>query len=340
MPDKPKVALYWASSCGGCEIAAANLHERFLEVFAQLDLVFCPCLVDTKKRDVESLPDGAIVITLFNGAIRTADNVAMAQLLRRKSQVLVAFGACAQGGGVPALANLASRDDLLDAVYRDNPSTENPDGVIPREATRVPEGTLELPGLHARVTNLAQVVPVDYSVPGCPPEAEQIGNVLRLFLSGAPLPPAGSVLGAGPSTVCDECKRTRSDKKITRFRRVWEFVPDPDVCLIEQGLLCAGVATRGGCGGLCPKVNMPCIGCYGAPEGVYDQSAKLVSMIGSVLDIAPIRDLRDDEEIARRVDAVLAHIPDIAGLAGKFTLGTRARPGQPVRERAPEEVTR
>ncbi|MFH1028511.1 MAG: NADH:ubiquinone oxidoreductase, partial [Pseudomonadota bacterium] len=45
MPDKPKLAIYWAASCGGCEIAVVNLHEKILDVDAVLDLMFCPCLM-------------------------------------------------------------------------------------------------------------------------------------------------------------------------------------------------------------------------------------------------------------------------------------------------------
>jgi len=83
--SKPKLSVYWASSCGGCEIAVVNLHEKLLELDARFDLVFCPCLMDTKKEQVESMVDGSIAITLFNGAIRTEENEKMARLLRKKS---------------------------------------------------------------------------------------------------------------------------------------------------------------------------------------------------------------------------------------------------------------
>ena len=131
------------------------------------------------------------------------------------------------------------------------------------------------------------------------------------------------MLGAGNSSVCDECARTRTEKKLTGFRRIWEFVPDPKVCLLEQGLPCMGVATRSGCGGQCPEVNMPCIGCYGPPEGVYDQGAKMASTIGSILDIAPIRESRNEPEIYAQVDQTLTTLPDIAGVACKFSLASR-----------------
>lgn len=325
MADKPKLAVYWACSCGGCEISIANLHEHILDVAEHFDFMFCPCLMDTKRKDIEALPDKAITVTLFNGAIRTQENEEMARLLRRKSQLLIAFGACAMSGGIPALANMCSRSELLETVYRRGPSLENPAGTIPGTSTPMPEGSLHLPEFQERVRSLQQVVPVDYLIPGCPPETEQIWNVLQLVISGAALPPAGSIIGAGTKSVCDECARVRTEKKVARFHRTWEIIPDPEKCLLEQGLVCLGVATRSGCGGLCPSVNMPCSGCYGPAEGVYDLAAKMASTLGSVLDIGPIKEMREREEIDRQIDEALAGIPDLAGVACKFTLADRLR---------------
>jgi F420-non-reducing hydrogenase small subunit len=319
MGTKPKLSVYWAASCGGCEIAITNLHERLLELDAAFDFVFCPCLLDTKKSDVTAMPDGSIAVTLFNGAIRTEENAEMARLLRRKSQLLIAFGACAYQGGIPALANLSSRRDLLKTVYQQGPGLDNPTGALPRTEVEVPEGTLELPVIHDRVRTLAEVVPVDYSVPGCPPEPHQIWAVVDAVIRGVPLPEPGSVLGAGNSTVCDECPRTRNDKVITKLYRTWEKIPDPELCLLEQGLPCVGLATRSGCGGLCPQVQMPCIGCYGPPEGVTDQGGKLAAALGSMIDIEPLKGL-PEEQIFARIDEFLDQASDWAGTFYKFSL--------------------
>ncbi len=320
MSEKPKLAIYWAASCGGCEIAVVNLHEKILAVDAALDLMFCPCLMDTKKSDIEALPDRVIAITLFNGALRSEENVEMARLLRRKSRLLLAFGSCANGGCIPALANFTTRDELLKTVYIDSPSLDNPAAIIPSATSAFPEGDLHLPALLGRVKHLAQEVEVDYSIPGCPPESHQIWNVIETILSGD-LPPRGSTIGCGTLTVCDDCERTKADKRISAFRRNYEFYPDPQACLLEQGLLCMGIATRNGCGAPCTKANMPCSGCYGAPEGVSDQGARMVAALGSVMDIGETSGLSEDE-IAGRVDAFLATIPDYAGLFYKYTLAS------------------
>jgi F420-non-reducing hydrogenase small subunit len=326
MAEKPKLALYWAASCGGCEIATVNLHEKLLDLDAAFDFMFCPCLLDTKKKDIEALPDGAIAVTLFNGALRTEENMEMARLLRRKSRLLVAFGSCAKGGCVPALANLTSKDDLLRSIYLDSPSLDNPAGIIPSGTSAFPEGDVYLTPLLGRVKHLAQEVDVDYSIPGCPPEPHQIWNVIEAILSGN-LPPKGSTVGCGNLTVCDDCDRIKEEKRIPAFRRSYEFYPDAKACLLEQGLLCMGIATRSGCGAPCTKANMPCTGCYGAPDGVNDQGAKMVAALGSVMDIGDTTGL-SEEAIAKRVADFLATIPDYAGMFYKYTLASSTLGGR------------
>jgi F420-non-reducing hydrogenase small subunit len=330
MPEKPKLAVYWAASCGGCEIALVNMNENFLALDAAFDFMFCPCLLDTKKKQIEELPDGAIALTLFNGAIRTEENEEMAHLLRRKSRVLVALGSCASEGCIPGLANLSSKAELLNTVYLDNPSLDNPDGILPQAASEVPEGTLTLPPLRDRVNTLGQITWVDYSIPGCPPESHQLWKVVQAVVSGEPLPAPGSVLGAGLVPVCEECDRVKDDKLIERFYRNYEIVPDPKKCLLEQGLLCMGVATRSGCGAPCPQANMPCTGCYGPPDGCADQGAAMIAALGSILAIGDCRG-KSEEEIAARVEALLDQVPEYAGTFYKYSLpgsvlGGRVKP--------------
>lgn len=311
MPEeRPKLALYWAAGCGGCEVAVLNLHEKLLDLLSEWDFFFCPCLFDTKRKDVEALGDGALAVTLFNGSIRTSENEEWARLLRRKSKVLVAFGACAYGGGIPGLSNLHDLDSHWRDIYLGNLTTENP-------ARIMPGGSEGLPEFYRRVKSLSEVVEVDYSVPGCPPEPERVWEALSA-LSGANPPERGAIVGAGGSAVCDECTRSRSEKRIESFRRIWEFAPDREECLLEQGLVCLGVSTRSGCGALCPRVNMPCIGCYGPCEGVYDHAAKTLAALGSAVDISRLKGLGSGEAIAERVDAVLSTLPDVAGTVGKF----------------------
>ncbi len=296
--SKPRLALYWAASCGGCEIAVLDIEDKILEVAAFFDIVFWPCAMDFKYKDVEAMPDGSIDLCLFNGSIRTSENEAMAFLLRKKSKVLVAFGSCAAEGGIPGLANLITREEIIDWVYQKSPSTVNEDKVHPTPKYSVPEGELEIPEFYDSVRTLGQVVPVDYFLPGCPPQPHQILEVMTAIMKGAPLPPLGSVVGAGDKTCCDECGRPREEKRLKQFYRPWEVEVKPDVCLLDQGVLCMGPATRSGCGALCVKANMPCRGCYGPAPNVKDLGVKMVSALASTIDS------QDADEINRILDGV------------------------------------
>jgi len=311
MSEKPKgkLALYWAASCGGCEISVLAINEKILDVAAAFDIVLWPVAVDAKVRDIEKMPDQSIDVCLFNGGIRTSENEYMARLLRKKSKVLVAFGSCAQEGCIPGLANLSNRDLVFQTVYRDTESTENPKDARPQPETEVPEGKLHLPVFYDTLKTLDQTVPVDYYLPGCPPEADRIWDAVVAILEGK-LPPAGSVIGSD-TTVCDTCKRKRSEKKIKKFYRTWQIIPDEETCLLEQGLLCCGLATRDGCGALCPQVNSPCIGCYGPNNGVQDYGARLMSALASVIDSS------EPDEIDRIIQD---GIPDPIGSFYRFSL--------------------
>lgn len=311
---KPKLAIYWAASCGGCDIAILDIEDKILAVADFFDVVFWPCVMDTKYDDVRAMEDKSITLTLFNGAIRTSENYELAELLRRKSVVLVAFGSCAGEGCIPALANFFNRESILDYVYRQSPSLARNGNIEPQPNVQVPEGTITIPKFWNTVRSLDQVVDVDYYIPGCPPQSDQIINavlaVIDILQNNKPLPPQGTVLGATDKSCCDECPRERNIKKIKSFSRPFAKVTDPNLCLMEQGIVCVGPATRSGCGAKCVKAGVPCRGCYGLPVNVADQGAKMVSALASVIDST------DPEEI----EQIINTIPDPLGTFYRFSM--------------------
>lgn len=303
MPDNGKIniAAYWAAGCGGCDVSILDTHEKLLDIVSVANVVFWPIAVDFKYKDVEAFEDGFIDVTLFNGAIRNSENLHLAKLLRKKSKVLVAYGACSHMGGIPGLANLTGKEEIFDYVYSKSPSTDNPEHIRPETKVKVKEGELEIPRFYNTVRTLDQVVDVDYYLPGCPPNPERFLDVWNVVLSGK-LPPKGSVVGAFPHALCEDCPReVRNDKKFTEVRRIHlvdHKTLDKEQCFLEQGIMCCGPATRSGCGERCIRTNMPCRGCYGPMDDVLDQGAKLISSIASVLD------LKDEEEIQRVIDQI------------------------------------
>lgn len=317
--EKAKLAIYWAAACGGCDIAILNIGDKILAVDEAFDIVLWPCAADFKYEDVRNYPDGYIDLCLFNGAIRCSENEEMAHLLRQKSKVLVAFGSCASEGCIPALSNLTTAQDTFRAVYMDNPSIDNPTGVVPQQHTHVPEGDLHIPMFYNTVKTLDQVVPVEYIIPGCPPEPPQIWAVLEAIITGVKLPDPGStVVGASNVAVCHECPLEKHEKTIDRFYRPYEIIPEPGLCLLEQGIMCMGIATRGGCGALCPQVGMRCEGCYGLLDDVEDQGANMVSAIASVINVGKPGD--DEAEMERRIAEVMDTIVDPAGTFYRFNM--------------------
>src|SRR5512138_2065556 len=283
-PGKPRVAFWWNASCGGCEEAVLDLGDAFAGLLEKVEVVLWPVALDYKKKDVEALPDGGIDVAFLNGAIRLTDQDEWAQLLRRKARVLVAFGACAHTGGVVGLGNLAEREEILEAAYRAQPSISNPDAVLPGQPVRAAGHDLSLPPLLSATLPLEAVVPVDYTIPGCPPSPAVIGAAVDRILSGD-LPPPGAVLAPNAS-LCETCPRKDSKPErieVAALKRLATSAIDPQACFLAQGLVCLGPGTRQGCQPGCVEAGMPCRGCFGPLDGVRDAGAAMLSAFASLL---------------------------------------------------------
>ena len=308
---KPKVAFYWCASCGGCEETVVDLAEDILEVVEKIDIVLWPVAMDFKYHDVAALPDQSITATLLNGAIRSSEQEEMAVLLRQKSQYLIANGACAHLGGIPALANQFAREDILRINYEEAPSVVNEARTRPQLTTEINGHRPHLPELRHVVRSLDQVVEVDFYIPGCPPTPNLTKAAFTALLSGN-LPPKGSVL-APDTALCEECPRKASkpaDVAFTEFKRPHQKLLDPAKCFLAQGVVCLGPATRSGCGAQCTCGNMPCTGCFGPTSRVHDQGAKILSSLCANLDA------RTEDEI----NTVLEGIPDPVGTFYRYGL--------------------
>ena len=310
---KLQVALYWAASCGGCEVGMLDIDDKILDVVAAADIIFWPVAIDTKYKDVEALVDKSIDVCFFNGGIRTSENEHLARLLRKKSKILISFGACAVSGGIPGLANMANRKEIFQTVYLENPSIDNPEKKIPKQSTKIKEGELTIPEFYDTVKSLNQVVEVDYYIPGCPPPPWLILDAFNAIVENK-LPPKGSVL-APLKSVCDECRYKKSDKKIQTIKRIYELEKIEEKCFLEQCVICMGPATRSGCRGRCMEGNMPCTGCGGILSNALDQGASMISALASILGVEGEQDMSEKD-----VDALIEEIRDVVGTFYKYTL--------------------
>ncbi len=310
--SKLKLGFYWAASCGGCEIAVLDINETILSVLEFAEVVFWPVAMDIKYKDVEAMPDGYMDVCFFNGAIRNSEQEHLAHLLREKSKTMVAFGSCAHMGGVPGLANLSDKEEIFKRVYHTTPSTINPEQHEPKTTNKVPEGTITIPTFYDTVHKLDDIIDVDYYLPGCPPPPQLIINAVTAIKEGE-LPPKGATL-APELAVCDECPRTKEGKQITEIKRIIYETPDPDTCLLDQGYICMGPATRGGCDAQCISANMPCTGCGGVCPDAMEQGTAMISALSTILGLEQER----LEEF--NFEELLTQLKDPVGTFYKYSL--------------------
>jgi len=311
MADKPKVAICWFTSCGGCDEAIVDLNEDILKVTAAVDIVLWPVAMDFKYEHIEKMSDGELALSIINGSVRNSEQEEIAHLLRKRSQLVLAFGACACFGGTPGLANLTSKDAIFKYVYCNAPTIVNPEGIYPQTTSRIDDQELTLPEIYPEVRALNQVIDVDYYLPGCPPPPDLILKALMAVVEGK-LPPKGATL-APEKALCDVCPRNKTKPEnftIKEFKRIHQIEADPKTCFLVQGVLCMGVATRAGCGEACLNINMPCRGCFGPIEGVADMGAKFLSAITSLVDA------ENDGETKKVIDG----LDDPVGYLYRFTV--------------------
>ena len=275
---RPRVGVVKFASCDGCQLTLLDLEDELLEIAARFDIVEFPEASSNRS-------EGPYDVLLVEGSISTPEQAEQIIELRRQAKLLVTIGACATAGGIQALRNWADHDAFRAAVY-------------PR-----PEYVASLD----RATPVADHVPVDAALRGCPIGIGQLRELLTSL-----------ILGRRPEirdeAVCAECKRRGA------------------VCvLVATGTPCLGPVTQGGCGALCPRWGRGCYGCFGPREG-----ANVASLTGTFL--AGGRERPDVGRLfagftawAEPFRTVVGELGGVAGAsnAGAATGGGAGDPGNP-----------
>lgn len=315
---KKTIAVYAANGCRSCEHAILDINNQVQPLSRWADIVYWPYMLGSGEQELGSLD--TIDVCFFTGAIRTDEDRRMAEKLREKSSLMVACGACSAFGGMPGLSNLK---DLLAPPAED---------ATPAETDETQDDGPVLPAMQSRVSALSQIVAVDYVIPGCQPTQSLLWSCMQALVCGPKsgskisfttsrlpaeaaqaiaagiLPPKGFCF-AGEKAVCASCSRVKEEKLFEATIRPYEKYEVTGRCLLEQGLVCLGIATREGCGGLCTGLGQPCRGCFGKSEAVYDPGAKMVSAISSTFAS------EDEDEIEEMAET----LEDLSGTFYRYT---------------------
>ena len=164
-----KVATCSLAGCFGCHMSLLDLDERLFDLAERVELNRSP-LTDIKEL-------GECDIGLIEGGVCNAENVHVLMEFRARCKTLIAIGACALNGGIPAMRNQFDLRDCLEESYVRGIGLVGPQ--IPNDP--------EIPLLLNRVHPLHEVVKIDYFLPGCPPPADTIWTFVNQLLSGQPI---------------------------------------------------------------------------------------------------------------------------------------------------------
>lgn len=207
-----KMAVFKFASCDGCQLSLLDLEDELLDIAGELDIAY---FREATSRESK----GPFDIALVDGSITTPHDVERIREVRQRSRYLVSLGACATAGGIQALRNFKDVKEFRSLVYA------RPEYIETLETS----------------TGLADHVPVNFELRGCPVNKYQLLEVISAFL-------AGRSPSVSSHSVCVECKLRGN------------------VCIMVTGTPCLGPVTHAGCGALCPTYRRGCYGCYGPME--------------------------------------------------------------------------
>jgi coenzyme F420-reducing hydrogenase gamma subunit len=218
--EKPKVAFFGLTGCEGCQLQIANKEETLGDLLGAIEVMSFR-LISSDKSD-------AYDIAFVEGSVTTPEESTRLKKIRAQAKILVAMGACANLGGVHNLRSRFSLEETTKAVYGDHPIASGP------------------------VRRVADVVPVDVTLPGCPISKAEFEWLVRHL-----------ILGIEPQLpqypVCVECKQRLN------------------ACVLDMGILCLGPVVRAGCNAVCPRNRFGCWGCRGpAEEANYESLIEIL----------------------------------------------------------------
>ncbi|NQV08496.1 sulfhydrogenase 1 subunit delta [Candidatus Woesearchaeota archaeon] len=208
---KLKIGFYGITGCAGCQLSFIFNEDELLSLIDLIDLRAFPFI---KEFNLEEKFDYVFI----EGLVANKNDLKTLKKLREKADKLVALGACAHTGCVPAYRNFTLKENYKHLLYMKRTEIQD-----------------------VKPTPVDTHVNVDYTIPGCPPDKNEIMNFIKDIVKGKE-----PKINNNP--VCVECRRNNN------------------VCLLDVGKPCLGPITRGGCNSVCTNGKFECWGCRGLTD--------------------------------------------------------------------------
>lgn len=231
--EEKRIPTFAVLQLSGCAGCEVSLLNAN-EWIDKYKLLYMPLVISAYD-----VPD--VDVLLVSGGVRTNEDLHHLHQAVQHARQVVAVGTCAISGGI---SNLGNRDDVRKFFLEQG-------------------GRLHLPSMLPKCRPIDDVVEVDRYLPGCPPTPDLY---MKLLFEPEDYRPA--------KTVCQECGRKKlKDMRPTRLSGFQTGKVDPDICLINQGYLCVGSSTRGGCAAICTRPGHPCVGCRGPSDTFIEKDS-------------------------------------------------------------------
>ncbi len=206
-----KVGFYGITGCAGCQLSVIFEEDELLDLVELIEIRAWPFI---KEVNYEEKFD----YIFMEGLVADNEDKETLLKLRKNTKFMVALGACAHTGCVPAYRHFTLKENYAHLLFEKKKNIKD-----------------------IQPSSIDKVVQVDYTIPGCPPDKNEIREFIKSI-----------VLGKEPkqynNPVCVECKRNNND------------------CLLNYGKPCLGPITRGGCNSVCTNGGLECWGCRGPTD--------------------------------------------------------------------------
>ncbi len=237
-------------------------------------------------------------VLLISGSVRNDEDLYSLRHAVRQARQVIAVGTCAISGG---MAHLGDRDEV-------------------RQLFLAQHERYHLPRLLPKSHPVDSMVAIDRYLPGCPPTPE-------LFMAALFSPPNFTVA----TSVCQECGRKKAREM--RPAHLVGFLKGevlPEICLINQGYLCIGTSTRGGCRAICTRAGYPCVGCRGPSDAFIEKESQ--AWFNSIQRVfTAMTDISIEEIVAE------LHSPQLAMFLFQFSDYTEESPSGTRKPPRPKE---